>query len=293
VFALLWIGSLLIWWPAIAATLALALRQDAYRHILIILPISIVLIVIEWNRKPSPNIRAGSALLGLAILIGVAGLKWRRVDIFTGDLRLTLEMLAVVTWWIGSFAGCFGSRIFRACIFPLLFLLWLVPMPEFALDHVVFFLQQGSASFARLLLATVGVPVVQDGTTLAIPGLTLEVAQECSSIQSSMMLVVITMVLSYLLLRSFWGWTVVTLAAIPLAIAKNGLRVFTLALLGVYVSPGVLSSPLHHRGGPLFLALALAGVFMLIRGVGWLERRVARSSMGKQVPPTVSIRRHD
>ena len=293
VFALLWIGSLLIWWPAIAATLALALRQDAYRHILIILPISIVLIVIEWNRKPSPNIRAGSALLGLAILIGVAGLKWRRVDIFTGDLRLTLEMLAVVTWWIGSFAGCFGSRIFRACIFPLLFLLWLVPMPEFALDHVVFFLQQGSASFARLLLATVGVPVVQDGTTLAIPGLTLEVAQECSSIQSSMMLVVITMVLSYLLLRSFWGWTVVTLAAIPLAIAKNGLRVFTLALLGAYVSPGVLSSPLHHRGGPLFLALALAGVFMLIRGVGWLERRVARSSMGKQVPPTVSIRRHD
>ncbi len=293
VFALLWIGSLLIWWPAIAATLALALRQDAYRHILVILPISIVLIVIEWKRKPSSSIRAGSPLLGLAILIGVAGLRWRRADIFTVDLRLALEMLAVVTWWIGSFVGCFGTRIFRACIFPLLFLLWLVPMPAFVLDHVVFFLQQGSASFARLLLAAVGVPVVQDGTRLAVPGLTLEVAQECSSIQSSMMLVVITMVLSYLLLRSSWGRTVVTLAAIPLAIAKNGLRVFTLAVLGAYVSPGVLSGPLHRHGGPLFLAIALAAVFMLIRGVGWLERRAGRPSIGTPASPAVSIRQHD
>ena len=71
------------------------------------------------------------------------------MDIFTGDVRLSLEMLAVVTWWIGSFVSCFGGRIFQGCIFPLFFLLWLVPMPEFALDHIVYFLQQGTASFAR------------------------------------------------------------------------------------------------------------------------------------------------
>lgn len=286
-FAVLWIVSLVIWWQTITATLTLALRQDAYTHILLILPISIGLIVTGWNTrewKPSPSIRTGSVVLGLAVLIGVAGLKCGSADIFPGDMRLSLEMLAVVTWWIGSFVSCFGGRIFQACAFPLFFLLWLVPVPEFALNHIVSLLQQGTATFARALLATAGVPVAQDGTTLMVPGLTLKIAQECSSIRSSMMLVVSSMVMSYLLLRSLWGRTVVILASIPLAIAKNGLRVFTLAVLGAYVNPGILNSPLHHQGGVLFLAVALGAVFVLIWLARRVERRGDRLSAGKQIP---------
>jgi exosortase len=286
IFGALWIVSLLIWWQAIAATVALALRQDAYTHIILILPISITLIRLEWKRlkvKPSPGIRSGIALLALAVLIGVAGLRWGRLDIFTGDVRLALEMLAVVTWWLGSFVGCFGGSIFRACMFPLLFLLWLVPLPEFAVDHIVSFLQQGTASCARMMLVTAGVPVAQTGTTLMVPGLTLEIAQECSSIRSSLVLVVTSMVMSYLLLRSFWGRTVVILASLPLALAKNGLRVFTLAVLGAYVDPGVLNSQLHHQGGVLFLAIALAVMFLLIRSVSWIERRTIHPLPGKQI----------
>ncbi len=272
----MWAVSLLIGWRAITATVALALQRDAYTHVLLILPISLALIVIEWrkgNWKPSPSAGKGSAVLALAAMIGVAGLRWGRVDIFTGDVRLSLEMLAVVTWWLGSFVGCFGGRIFRACLFPLFFWLWLIPLPEFALNGVTSFLQQGTASFARLLLTTAGVPVAQDGTTLRVPGLTLEIAQECSSIRSSMMLVVTSMVMCYVLLRSFWGRTLVTLCAIPLSIAKNGLRVFTLAVLGAYVDPGVLSGPLHRQGGILFFAVSLAGEFILI----WLASRAERS----------------
>ncbi len=279
-FAVLWLVSLLIWWQAIAATLALAMGQDAYTHILLILPVSFGLIVSEWKRRswrPVPSIGMGSAILALAGLIGISGLRWGRVDIFTGDVRLSLEMFALVTWWIGSFLVCFGGRVFRGCVFPLFFLLWLIPMPEFVLDHIVSFLQQGTAAFAHLLLVTVGVPTTQDGLTLTVPGLTVEVAQECSSIRSSMILVVISMVVSYLLVRSWWGRTIVILAAIPLAVAKNGLRVFTLAVLGAYVDPGVLDSPLHHQGGVLFLAVALAAVFGLIWIVGRFERRGTQS----------------
>ncbi len=292
-FVVLCAASLVIWWRCIGATIALTLRNDAYTHILLILPISVVLIVIERNRrnwKPTPSIRIGSALLGLAVLIGVAGLRWGRVDIFTGDVRPSLEMLAVVTWWIGSFVGCFGGRVFQACLFPLLFLLWLVPIPNIALNYIVYLLQHGTASFTRLLLAAVGVPVALDGTTLTVPGLSLEVAQECSSIRSSMMLVVSSMVMSYLLLRSWWGRTVVILAAIPLCIAKNGLRVFTLAVLSAYVDPRILNSPLHHQGGVLFLAIALAGVSALIWIVGWAERKAARPALKGVASMGVSAR---
>ncbi|MGB8770693.1 MAG: exosortase/archaeosortase family protein, partial [Candidatus Korobacteraceae bacterium] len=282
IFVVLWVASLLIWWQAIAATLALALHQDAYTHILLILPISIGLIGTEWNRrkwKPSPSILRGSALLGVAVLIGVAGLRWGRVDVFTGDVRLSLEILAVVMWWVGSFVCCFGGRIFRRCIFPLLFLLWLVPIPEFALDYIVYLLQLGSALAARLLFTMAGIPVSQDGAVVAIPGLTLEVAKECSSIRSSLMLLVTTMVMVHLLLRSLWGKTLITFAAIPLSIAKNGLRIFILSVLGIYVDPGFLNGRLHHQGGIIFFLLSLASLFVLIWIVGWAERKAARPAL--------------
>jgi exosortase len=277
-FAVLWIGSLLIWWRAIAATLALATTVDAYTHILLILPVSLLLIGMEWKRsrwKPDPSIGLGAAIVAASIVIAVAGLRWGRVDLFTGDIRLALEMLALLVFWIGAFLGCFGTRIFRESLFPLLFLVWMIPLPQLALDWVVNALQQGTTWFARVLFVTARVPVAQDGTSLTIPGITVQVAQECSSIRSSMMLIVTSTLMSYLLLRSFWGKTLVVLAAIPLSIAKNGLRVFVLGMLGAYVDPSIFNSPLHHQGGPVFFAIALAGIFLLIWLVGKLERRNA------------------
>jgi exosortase len=276
-FALLSVASLLIWHNALLATFTLAVRNGGYTHTLLILPVSLLLVFLEWKKgvgDPSPGWLVGSTLLGLAALIGFWGLKWGRADIF-----LTIEMLALVCWWIGSFVFCFGGRIFGKCAFPLLFLLWIVPMPGFALDRIVALLQAGTTSFARQLFTVVGVPVTRNGTTLAVPGLTVEVAQECSSIRSSMMLVVCSVLISYLLLRSFLGRTVVTLAAIPLSIAKNGIRVFTLTALGAYVDPEILKGPLHHQGGALFFALALAGELAMIWIVGRVERREIPASV--------------
>ena len=204
---------------------------------------------------------------------------WGRMEIITADLRLTLGMSAVVMWWIGSFVFCFGGRVSETCIFPLCFLLWLIPIPTLALNYIVHFLQQGSASSAGILFTMAGIPVAQNGAVLAIPGLTLEVAKECSSIRSTTMLVVTTMVMTHLLLRSFWGKALVTLVAIPLSIAKNGLRIFILSVLGVYVDRGFLNGRLHRQGGIVFFLLSLGGLFVLIWLVGWAERKAIRPTL--------------
>jgi exosortase len=178
-------------------------------------------------------------------------------------------MLALVTWWIGSFVCCFGTRVFRMCVFPLCFLLWLVPFPEFALNGIVSFLQQGSASASHLLFAAVGVPVTQDGVVLSIPGLTVEVAKECSSIRSSMMLWVTTVVLAQLLLRSTWRKALLIAIASPLAIVKNGLRIFAIAILTTRVDRGFMTGKLHQDGGVVFFMISLVVVFALL----WILRR--------------------
>ena len=296
-FALLFLVSLVIWWHALVTTFVLAFGNDAYTHILLILPISVTLIYSAWRSRkpqPEPNFCAGSALLVLAALIGFIGGGWRQAGSRTADMQLSVGMLALVTWWIGALVFCFGARTAQRVAFPLGFLLWLVPIPAFALNQIVSFLQRGSASAAHLFFTIARVPVTQDGVVLSLPGMTLEVAKECSSIRSSMMLLITGMVLAQLLLRTSCGKVLVTLAVAPFSIAKNGLRVFVLAMLGLYVDPRYLRGRLHHNGGIVFFLVSLAGLFVLLWLTGRVERSVEaqpaailRRSMPRQ-PPTAT-----
>jgi exosortase len=164
---------------------------------------------------------------------------------------------------------CFGSRVARLFLFPLCFLFWLVPIPTPLLERIIAIWQHGSAISASLMFSALGIPNTQDGVMLSIPGLNLEVAQECSSLRSSLMLIVTSMVLAQLFLQSFWRKTVVVLAAIPLSIAKNGVRIFTISMLGTRVDPGFLHGNLHRHGGIVFFLLALFAVVLLL----WLLGR--------------------
>jgi exosortase len=278
-FALLCAVSLVVGWRPLVSTFTLALGTNEYTHLLLILPISAVLIFSERDLlKPvtEPAVGLGSFLLAVAILIG--GLS-RAVQT---DVQLSVSMLAVVIWWIGSFVLCFGPRATSLFLFPLCFLFWLVPIPGPLLEKIVAFWQHGSAISASLLFSALGIPNTQDGVMLSIPGLNLEVAQECSSLRSSLMLIVTSMVLAQLFLRSFWRKTVVVVAAIPLSIAKNGVRIFTISMLGTRVDPGFLHGNLHRHGGVIFFLLALLAVVLLLWLLGRSENpHLAVTGLGK------------
>jgi exosortase len=274
-FGFLCVVSFLFWGHPLVGTFKLALANDAYTHILLILPLSAALIYMDSKYldskalriDPQPSPRIGAALLALALLTGCYA-RWGMVAA-PDDVRLWLGMLALVTWWIASVLLCFGASTFQSFLFPLCFLFLIVPIPEFAVKWIAEFLQQHSALTARVMFRAIGVPVTQDGIMLSIPGLDIEVARECSSIRSSLMLFVTTMVLAHLFLRS-WGRKVVLIAAaIPLAVAKNGLRIFVIAELGTRVNPEFLEGNLHHHGGILFLAIAL----VIVIGLVWILRR--------------------
>jgi exosortase len=274
-FGFLCAVSILLWWHSLTITLGLALSNDAYTHILLILPLSAVLIYQDSKYRdsktfqidPKPSHRVGVTLLALALLIGCYA-RWE-MSATPDDVVLSLGMLALVTWWIGSVILCFGVDTFRSFLFPLCFLFWMVPVPAFALNGIVHFLQYQSTFAASILFQAIGVPVTQDGIMLAIPNLNIEVATECSSIRSSLMLVVTTMVLAHLFLRSWWRKSLLVAAAIPLSVAKNGLRIFTIAELGTRVDPGFLNGKLHHNGGIIFFGISVVAMVALL----WILRR--------------------
>jgi len=269
-FALLCAVSIVVWWHALVVTLRLALANEAYTHILLIVPLSIALICLQWKTRPqsfASSAIAGSLLLAVALLIG--GFARWGVPGMAADLRLAVSMFALVMWWVASVVACFGARAFRSCLLPLCLLFWTVPIPAAGLNWIIPVLQNESAVAARILFRIAGIPATQDGNALDIPGLSIEVARECSSIRSSLVLIVVTMFLARLFLRSWWRKGIVIGAAIPLSVAKNGLRIFVIAELGTRVDPGFLEGNLHHHGGIVFLAIAVAIVSVFI----WILRR--------------------
>jgi exosortase len=271
-FSVLGAISVVLWWNPLQWSFSLALSDERYTHLLLIIPISAALIFLDWKSPASADrsgVSIGSVLLAAAVAMNLLA-RWKLSP--PVDTTLSLNMSAFVLWWIAAFLFCFGTRAFRRSLFPLCFSFWLVPLPEFILDTVIRLLQQGSAKAAYLLFVAARVPVEQSGLLLHIPDLILAVAPECSSIRSSLMLVVTTMVLAQLLLRSPWRKAFVVAVAIPLSVAKNGLRIFTIGMLGTRVDPSYLTGRLHRQGGIIFFLIAVAATFLLLRVVRRGER---------------------
>ncbi len=258
-------ATVLIGWEPLVKTFTSSWSNDEYTYILLILPFSIALIFHEWRTAkvlPEWNPRAGASLLLTAVAI--AGCAWLCSSRLTDDLRLATDMLALVLSWIGSVVLCFGRKGTRRVLFPLLLLFGIVPLPGVVMNYIVALLLGGSEWSAHALFFVFRVPVVQQGDLLAIPNLTIQVAQECSSIRSSSLLFVTAIISGGVLLHSPLRRFLVVVLAIPLSIAKNGLRIFAIAMLGSRVDPGYLTGNLHRHGGIVFLAIGLAGLFVMI-----------------------------
>jgi len=265
------LASLLVAWHPIVNTFALSLHKDAYTYILLVLPVFAAMLYLDRQAIRTVavrNIPVGSTFLAVAIATTIfTHISYAAV--LSADVLLSISMLALAVWWIGTFVFWFGIHASRLAWFPLCFLFGIVPLPQIWLDAIVSSLQYTSASAAHMLFAVVGIPVFQSGNILIIPGLTIQVAQECSSIRSTSTLILTTVVLAHLLLRSPLWKIIVVVAAIPLSIAKNGLRIWTIAMLGTRVDPGYLTGGFHHHGGVLFFAIAL----LVIAALLWLGRR--------------------
>ena len=92
----------------------------------------------------------------------------------------------------------------------------------------------------------------------------MNVARECSGIRSSWVLFITSVLASHTLLKSNWHRAIILLVIVPLGIVRNGFRILTIGLLCVHVSPEMVHSFIHKKGGPIFFALSLVPLFLLL-----------------------------
>ncbi len=269
-FGILFFLSVVLFWEPLNLWAHFSLQYEHLSHAILIPAVSLVLI--WWERKrifSSLRFSYGPGLVLLLVAAGLYGAASLSSSRLSQHDYLSTTILSLVLAWLAIFVLCLGSASFRAAAFPLLFLLLMIPIPKPLLEKTIYALQVGSAEVAHGLFKLSGVATLREGLLFALPGLTIKVAEECSGIRSSIALFATSLLAGHLFLRSGWGRISLSLSIIPLALLKNGLRIVTISLLGIYVDRGFLTGNLHHRGGIVFFLLSLA---LLAIVLGMLQR---------------------
>lgn len=273
---LLFVASIVILFHSpIGMLLLLARKSELYSHIVLIPLVSVYLIFAGREKIFSPadlSYVPGALTVAGGILLFLAGtaLSGRIVQ----NDYLSLTMLGMAICLVGGFILFYGLGSFRLARFPLLFLVFMIPLPEFLMDRIIDFLQVCSAEVSYWLFRLSGVPLFREGFTFHLAGMSIEVAKQCGGIRSSLSLFIVSILAGHLFLRKGWRKVALSLAVVPITVFKNAVRIVMLSLLGTYVDPRILGSDLHRRGGiPFFFAaLVLLGIVL------WFLRKSERAA---------------
>jgi exosortase C (VPDSG-CTERM-specific) len=250
-----------------------AAGEDTHSHVFLIPFISAYLIYIRRNQLPKDYMSSLAWALiplsfGVASLVAVGSLARMTSTLSENDFLALMTFSFVCLIASGGFLFL-GREWMAAVSFPFAFLIFMVPLPDAILNLLESISRLASAEAAALLFSISGIPVLRDGTVFHLPGIVIEVAQECSGIRSSWVLFITSLLTSYLFLKSPWRRAILVSLVIPLAILRNGLRILVIGVLCVQFGPQMINSVIHHRGGPLFFALSLVLLLLLL---WWLRR---------------------
>jgi exosortase len=211
---------------------------------------------------PAPSIW-GLPIILLSLLTLVLG-------VFGAELFLSRTSLLLLAAGIIIFLR--GWITLRAVLFPLIFLVLMIPIPAIVFSQITFPLQILASKLSAWLLPFLGVPVFREGNVINLPAMPLEVAEACSGIRSLLSLTTLAIMYSYLLEERIGIRVLLGLASIPIAVAANGLRIVGTGLLVQYWDPDKAEGFFHAFSGWLIFVVSLLMLFVFHRFVGVIGR---------------------
>jgi exosortase len=271
-FALALVGILALLYAGIMRDLGIQWWDDAnYNHGFLIPVFSGFLVWRERHRLRA--IEPAGSLVGLPVLVGGIAL------LFIGDIGAENFLMrgSLLVILAGLILFLSGRATFRAVLFPLGYLLFMIPLPGILFYAVTFPLQSLAAEQAAWALDLLGVPVLLDGNIIHLSQLSLGVTEACSGIRSLISLLAGAAAWAYLMLPAGWLTVAFVASAIPITIVANSARVVATGLIGQWIGVEYASGFFHEFAGWVVYVFAFAcllGVYALIQLV---SRRRPRS----------------
>jgi exosortase B len=205
------------------------------------------------NAPVAPMALAGWMLLA----VGLIAYAFGRVLIISSVefLSQVLVITAVVLLLRG------GSAL-RAAWFPIIYLLFMIPLPGTFIDAATSSLKTWVSEVVVSALYAAGYPVAQSGVIITVGKYQLLVADACSGLNSIISLAAVGTLFIYLKARRGVVHNLVLFASIlPIAFVANVLRVTTLVLITYHLGDEAGQGFLHGAAGLLLLLVALAFLF--------------------------------
>lgn len=263
-------GTLVVFWPILPKLWQTWLEDGDNSHGVLVPLVSAALV---WSRRhilrtvkarPSPW---GFVLATIALAVYLGALR--------AHLALPARMALVLTV-AGLLWGNFGGARVRVLGFPLVFLFFMIPVPDTLEGLVSFPLQRFASAAAALLLSQIGIPVLHEGTMLYFADASLEVAEACSGLRSLVSYGITGILLAYLGRGRLSGVQQVFLVAatIPVALAVNILRVAGTGVLATFLGSRAARSFLHEFSGFIMFAVGLVLLWGLSSALGRLGQSV-------------------
>jgi exosortase len=213
-----------------------------------------------WRELRSKKIEFRPAPLLLSLLLVGFTLALFVVARITGVLEV--EAFAMYGALISAAYMLLGPALIRTVWFPLVYLAFTLPPPDTVVTAVTQPVKIAISEGAVSLLYLLGYPVASSGVTIQIGQYQLLVAAACAGLNSIVTLTALCVFYVYLRHRSNpVAFLVIALAAIPVAIVSNFVRVIVLVLITYYLGDAAAQGFLHDFAGLLMFAVALLTIF--------------------------------
>lgn len=160
----------------------------------------------------------------------------------------------------GGIWNLFGYQILRLAALPVVYLIFMVPLPYTVYNSLAFPLKLFVAQVSVALLKLSGLPVLREGNVIIFPNITLEVVEACSGMRSLVSLVAMGVAYAFLSLKFPWQRVLLVLSTVPIAVGSNVLRVYGTGVLSRYYGAEAAEGFFHEFAGIAVFLVALAGL---------------------------------
>ena len=206
----------------------------------------------------------GFALLLFGIVLLLLG------NLATEYFTMRFSILAVLG---GIILFLLGKEFFKTVLFPLVFLIFMIPIPSVLMDRITFPMQLFASKVAARSLYLIGIPVLREGNIIQLANTSLEVAEACSGIRSLISLLALSVVFAYFSQNTTWKRIVLVLSTFPIAIIANAARVTGTGILAHHYGDKVAQGFFHGFSGWILFVVAFICLFLL----GAMLSRVKKS----------------
>ena len=247
-----------------------------YTHAFFILPLSIWLVwrmreklkVSIQNTEPGNNY-TGLVSLSIGILIFLFASR------FDYSFLITISLLPVL---VGLIYYLYGVDTLKLLIFPIAYLLLLIPPPMALIDSITLPMRYGISNLTEQILSLMNYPITREGLLLNIGYNDIFMGEPCSGFRSLITLFSLGLIYVYISKTSLTNKVILILFVIPLALLGNLTRVITLCLITFYFGEEAGQGFFHNFSGIVMFIITILGLIGIENILNKISMRTSEDS---------------